>query len=137
MRTAMIWPGPAELQPCGLFASDDHWHVVAAMTTDARGVIVKLAAHCGAFTTAPATWTNLATVRSAGQRVCPICDKAAEGQGGSAAPTMLPDHLIEKLRRQAQAEGQSLEALAEEMLAYRARRNHMRIAACRRGARKG
>lgn len=137
MRTAMIWPGPPEQVPCGVFTSDEQRHVVAAITTDEHGVIVRLAAHCGESTTAPATWTNLATTRSAGQQICPICAKAVEGQGVSSAPAMLPDHVLEDLRQQARAEGKSLEELAQEILKYRKRTNRMRIAACQRGKRKG
>ncbi|NJL31242.1 MAG: hypothetical protein HC898_06200 [Phycisphaerales bacterium] len=88
-------------------------------------------------TTTSATWTNLATARSAGQQICPICAKAVEGMSVSFTPAMLPDHVIEELRQQARAEGKSLEELAQEMLTYRKRTNHMRIAACQRGKRKG
>ncbi len=137
MRTAMIWPGTPERVPCGMFTSKDQRHIVAAMTTDEHGVIVKLAAHCGASTTAAATWTNLATARSTGDPMCEACTKAAIGQTRPTAPTMLPDHVLEQLRQQARAEGRGLEEWVEEMLTYRRRQNPMRIAASRRGKRKG
>ncbi len=137
MRTAMIWPGTPERVPCGMFTSKDQRHIVAAMTTDEHGVIVKLAAHCGASTTATATWTNLATVRSTGERICEACVKAAIGETRPAAPVMLPDHVLEKLRQQASAEERGLEEWVEKILAYRRRQNPMRIAASQRGKRKG
>ncbi|NJO55654.1 MAG: GAF domain-containing protein [Rhodospirillales bacterium] len=57
--------------------------------------------------------------------------------GNQAAINIERARLTEELRQQARAEGKSLEELAQEMLTYRKRTNHMRIAACQRGKRKG
>jgi len=137
MRIARIWPGTPDRVPCGMFRLKDQWHVVTAMTTDEHGVITKLAACCGASTPGAAAWTNLATAQARGRRVCEACAMTAVGNGPWTAPVMLPEHLMEKLRNQARDEGQPLEELVAEMISYRRRRNPMKIAACRRGKRKG